>query len=87
MDLRDELLRLLEASGASLPQDLDDNTSLIESGVLDSTALFSLVLWIDERVAPGLDLTALNLSEEWSTLAKLLAFIDRHVGTTGPQRP
>jgi acyl carrier protein len=87
MALRDELLRLLEASGASLPDHFDDHTSLIESGILDSTALFDLALWIEERVAPGLDLTGFDLAEEWGTLAKLLAFIERHGGTTGPCMP
>jgi acyl carrier protein len=78
MALRDELVRVIEASGAALPSDLDDHTSLIQSGVLDSTALFDLALWIEERVAPGLDLTRFDLAEEWDTLAKLQSFITRN---------
>ena len=78
MSLRDELLRVIEASGAPLPGDLDDDTSLIRSGLLDSTALFDLALWVEERVEPGLDLTSFDLSEEWDTLARLQAFIERH---------
>ena len=80
MALRDELVRVIEASGATLPSDLDDHTSLIRSGLLDSTALFDLALWIEERVPPGLDLTSFELAEEWDTLAKLQAFIARHRG-------
>jgi acyl carrier protein len=79
MSLRDELLQVIEASGAPLPNDLDDDTSLIRSGLLDSTALFDLALWVEERVEPGLDLTSFDLSEEWDTLARLQAFIERHV--------
>jgi acyl carrier protein len=78
MALRDELVRIIEASGALLPEGLCDDTSLIRSGLLDSTALFELALWIEERVAPGLDLTSFDLAEEWDTLAKLQAFIERH---------
>ena len=78
MSLRDELVRTIEQSGASLPPDLDDHASLIQSGILDSTALFDLVFWVEDHTAPGLDLTALDLAVEWDTIAKLLAFIERH---------
>jgi acyl carrier protein len=78
MSLRDELLQVIEVSGAPLPNDIDDDTSLIRSGLLDSTALFDLALWVEERVEPGLDLTSFDLSEEWDTLARLQAFIERH---------
>jgi acyl carrier protein len=71
MALRDDLVRVLEASGAPLPEPLDEHTSLIHSGVLDSTALFDLALWIEARLGTALDLTAFDLAEEWDTLAKL----------------
>jgi acyl carrier protein len=83
MTLRDELIQVMEDCGAELPPDLDDHTSLILSGTLDSTALFELALWIEDHVAPGLDLTAFDLAEEWDTLSKLLAFIDRHARRPG----
>ncbi len=78
MPTRTELLTALEASGADLPGGLDDETPLITSGVLDSTALFELALWVEERVSPGLDLTSFDLTAEWNTVAQLLAFIERH---------
>jgi acyl carrier protein len=78
MPTRAELLAALAEGGADLPADLDDHTPLISSGVLDSTALFELALWVEERVAPGLDLTAFDLTVEWDTIAELLAFIERH---------
>lgn len=80
MTLRDELLAVLEGSGVPLPDDLDDQTSLIRSGILDSTALFDLALWIEERVGQPLDLTAFDLAEEWDTPARLLDFLERHAG-------
>lgn len=83
MSLRAELVRVIAASGAALPRDVGDDTSLIRSGLLDSTALFELALWIEERVAPGLDLTTFDLAAEWDTLAKLLVFIERHAPTKG----
>ncbi len=78
MSLRDELVRVIETSGAQLPSDLGDDTSLIRSGRIDSTALFELALWIEERVVPDLDLTAFDLAEEWDTLAKVLDFVAKH---------
>lgn len=78
MSLRDDLAHAIEASGATLPADLGDDTPLISSGILDSTALFELALWVEDHVSPGLDLTAFDLAEEWDTIARLLAFIERH---------
>jgi len=75
MALRDEIRRVIEESGVVLAPDLDDDASLIRSGVLDSTALFQLVLWAEERTGGGLDLTTFELAEDWDTVAKLAAFI------------
>jgi acyl carrier protein len=80
MSLRDELVRVIEEGGVEMPVDLTDDTSLIRSGVLDSTALFELAVWVEGRVAPGLDLTSFDIAEEWDTLGKLVAFIERHGG-------
>ena len=76
--LRDDLLRVIRESGVELPADFDDDTSLIRSGLVDSTALFDVVLWVEDRIAPGLDLISLELSDEWDTVRKLLAFVGRH---------
>jgi hypothetical protein len=75
---RAELLRALEESGADLPPDLGDDTPLITSGLLDSTALFQLALWMDGSVSPGLDLTTFDLAVEWDTITRLLSFIERY---------
>jgi acyl carrier protein len=81
MALRDDILEVLRRGHARIPDDIDDDTSLIRSGLVDSTALFDLALWIEERVVSGLDLATFDLAEEWDTLGKLLAFIDRQSGT------
>jgi hypothetical protein len=78
MSLRDELLGAIKASGASLPADFHDEMPLISSGLIDSTALFELALWVEAHVAPGLDITAFDLAEEWDTMSRLLGFIERH---------
>jgi acyl carrier protein len=78
MRLRDELLLFIKAIGALLPDDMGADTSLIRSGLLDSSALFELALWVEDRVAVDLDLTSFDIAEEWDTLAKLERFIERH---------
>jgi acyl carrier protein len=45
--------------------------------MLDSTGLMNLVLWVEERIGSELDLTSFDLPEEWETLGKLVAFIER----------
>jgi acyl carrier protein len=76
--LRAELLRVIREAGVSAPDDVQDDASLIRSGLLDSTALFELAVWIEERITPGLDLTTFDLAEEWDTLGKLMRFVDRY---------
>jgi acyl carrier protein len=78
--LRTEVKRVMENSGVDLPPDFDDHTSLIRSGLLDSTALFELVLWVEERVGSELNVAEIDLAEELDTIARLLAFAERRVG-------
>ena len=75
---RNQVKSVIEESGVELPRDFDDQTSLIRSGLLDSTALFQLVLWIEGRVGAELDIADLDLAKELDTVAKLLAFTERH---------
>jgi acyl carrier protein len=77
MTLREDLLLAMEERGVELPPDFTDDSSLIRSGLLDSTGLMNLVLWVEERIGSELDLTSFDLPEEWETLGKLVAFIER----------
>lgn len=77
MSLRDDLLFTLERGGVELPPDFSDDSSLIRSGLLDSTGLMNLVLWVEERIGAELDLTTFDLPEEWETVGKLVSFIER----------
>ena len=78
MSLRDQLVELILGSGVELDGELDDETSLVQSGLLDSMALFELMTFIAERVDPTIDLTAFDVRQEWDTVTSVLAFIDRH---------
>jgi hypothetical protein len=85
MGLREELVRVIADGGVLLPADFDEHTPLISSGLLDSSALLQVVLWVEDRLAPGVDLATVDLGEEWDTVAKLLAFLEQHSGA-GPER-
>jgi len=72
--LRDDLLAFLADQGVD-PGDTDDAEPLIESGRLDSLALFNLVLWIEERTGAPIDPTAFDLAQEWASVRDIVAFV------------
>ncbi len=57
--------------------DLSDETSLLRSGLFDSTALFHLVDWIERQIGAPVDPTAVDLVREWDTVPGILSFIAR----------
>jgi acyl carrier protein len=74
---REDLIALIEGSRVELPEPLRDDTSLIRSGLLDSLALFNLVLWIETQIGAPVNPAALDLSREWDTPADILRYIER----------
>ena len=73
--LREKLIAVLEASDAGLDGELKDETSLIESGKLDSLGLFNLALFIEREIGGKVDITAFDLAKEWNTINDILNFI------------
>jgi len=78
MSVRDEVVKIVRSTGIRLGPEFDDDTSLLRSGLVDSKALFSLMLLVEERIDPGVDLTAFDLRQELDTVSSILAFIDKH---------
>jgi acyl carrier protein len=75
MSLRDDLLATI--AGWNLPLEPADDTPLIGSGLLDSLALFNLVLWVEEKTGSPVDPTQFDLPREWDTVAGIVAFVER----------
>lgn len=74
---RNELIafiRGLEVPDAGV---IDDDTPLLESGVLDSLAFFQLALWIERQIGGKLDPATFDLQQEWRTVRSIVAFIER----------
>ena len=78
--IRVRLLALLEESNRVGQIPIRDDTSLIRSGLIDSLALFNLAAWVEREVDHPLDLTAVDLREEWDTIPRIIGFIERNRG-------
>jgi acyl carrier protein len=67
---------LLEA--AEIEEEIDEASSLLESGLLDSLALLDIAAWVDDELSGGLDLEATDIRAEWDSVSDILAFVGRH---------
>ena len=54
---------------------VDNGSSLIRSGLLDSLALFQLSLWIEGQVGAPIDPDEVDLAAEWDTPEDIARFI------------
>ena len=85
---RQGLIAAIESS--DMDGELQDDTSLIKSGKLDSLGLFNVVLFVENELGPDFDVTSFDLSREWDTIADILRFIAKHRtggGAQGMARP
>jgi len=75
-----DLRALIVESTPVLTGPLDEDAPLITSGVLESTTLVSVALWVEERVGREIDLGAFDLVAEWDSLGAIVDFVERHAG-------
>lgn len=61
--------------GAS-PHELDDDVSLLQSGILDSTGVLELILHLEQQYGVSIDATEL-MPENLDSINRLLAFLAR----------
>lgn len=81
MSLSEELESFLETLEVALPDHLDEDTPLVSSGLLDSSALFSLMLWIERKVGAAIDPSSVDIGKTWNSQRLIIAFIEaRQVG-------
>lgn len=84
MDLRDRLKTEMQSWSPQLRGNVRNNTPLISSGILDSTALFSLLLWIEDQTGCPIDPMSLEVVDEWDTINDIAAFVERKRNETQP---
>lgn len=87
MTLRDQLIDIIRTNSIKQGLELDDHSSLIKSGRIDSMALFHLASWIEKKLDRELDFTDLDITKEWDTVADILNFLERQPGDVGQGRP
>lgn len=73
--LRDKLMGVLQASDIDLGAGFRDDSSLIQSGKLDSLGLFNLALFIEGEIGHEVDMTSFDLPTEWNTVNDILNYI------------
>ena len=77
MTLREQLLQLIPSWNIELDGPLSEETALITSGLFDSQALFTLMLWIEQQVGRPIDPASLDFVAEWNTVSHVVEFIER----------
>ena len=78
MSTDDELTKLVESWNLPMPDKWDGNTSLVRSGILDSLALYQLILWIEKQIGKPADPTQFDLASELDSIADILNFVRRN---------
>ena len=80
--LRKKLLDFIDTkikdSGKSNLGNFSDNTPLITSGLLESLHLLELALLVEKEVGAPLDLTTLDITNEWDTIDDIIIFITHY---------
>ena len=77
---REALIGFLEGRNLLLPPGWNEETQLIQSGILDSLGLFELILWLEERLGQPVDPTRFELAVELGTMGDILRFLERRRG-------
>jgi len=75
---RAALIGFLESRDLILPPDWTDDTRLIHLGILDSLALFELVVWLEERLGETIDPTRFEPAVELDSVRDILGFLEHH---------
>lgn len=75
--LQDELLAAFPVWNANLAGQIRRDTPLLTSGLLDSLALFQLLVWIEQQIGRPLDATAIDMPATWDTVDMVVAFVER----------
>lgn len=73
--LRNDLRIALAEWGVEDAALADDHASLIQSGALDSVALFNLSMWIESQVGSAIDPSQVDVARAWDSIDAIVRFI------------
>ena len=74
--LLDFIFAKLTDSGKPVPENFNDTTPLISSGLLESLHLLELALLLEEEIGSPLDLTTIDFAKEWDTVDGIIKFLN-----------
>jgi acyl carrier protein len=77
-ELREQLRALIAEFGRQDHGEIDDDTPLISSALLESTTLLNVALWVEEHIDAAVEVTSFDLASEWETVARILDFVEKH---------
>lgn len=80
MSTRDDVIAFVESLNLTMPKNWDEDTSLVRSGIIDSLALYQLILWIEERIGKPVDPTKFDLASELDTVTSITDFVEKNRG-------
>ncbi|HEY7140317.1 MAG TPA: hypothetical protein VIE44_09485 [Methylomirabilota bacterium] len=81
-----ELRTLIVNGSPGLDGSLSDGASLIASGLVESTTLVSVALWVEDRIGREMNLADFDLAVEWDSIDAILDFVQRHAARPGGHR-
>lgn len=86
--LRERVLAFVRGLDIDSVENVERDTSLLDSGLLDSLALFHLAQWVETELGEPIDPLEVDLTEEWETVDRIVRYlevrrstIDRHAPT------
>ena len=79
-DLMNFVQKAIEHSIQEFDGELRENTSLIQSGLIDSLTVLQLAEWIEQHIGFEIDMTTFDPLEEWDTMKAILTFIETKKG-------
>ncbi len=68
----------LNDSGKGVPENFDNTTPLITSGLIESLYLLELAVFIEEETGTPLDLTTVDFTKEWDSIDAIAKFLDNY---------
>lgn len=78
MSIGDDLTKLIESWNLRMPDKWDDTSSLVRSGILDSLALYQLILWIEKQIGKPVDPTQFDFASELDSITDILLFVEKN---------
>ena len=75
--VRNKLVRAILGDDPAFVGDLQDSTSLIRSGLVDSQRLVEISLVVEESIGHSVDFSSVDLEREWDTITSILEFVER----------